>query len=51
MQNTMDFEIMDSLDSLNDMVTETEEYKNYCNYKALLDTDDEVRGMISISHV
>ena len=26
----MDFEILDSLDSLNDMVTETEEYKNYC---------------------
>lgn len=42
----MDFEILDSLDSINYMVTETEEYKNYCNYKTLLDTDDEVRGMI-----
>lgn len=43
---TMDFEIMDSLDSLNDMVMNTEEYKNYCKYKGLLDTDDEVRNMI-----
>ncbi|HJG33143.1 Cell fate regulator YlbF, YheA/YmcA/DUF963 family (controls sporulation, competence, biofilm development) [Jeotgalicoccus aerolatus] len=43
---TMDFEIMDLLDSLNDMVMNTEEYKNYCKYKGLLDTDDEVRNMI-----
>ena len=43
---TMDFEIMDSLDSLNDMVMNTEEYKNYFKYKGLLDTDDEVRNMI-----
>lgn len=43
---TMDFEIMDFLDSLNDMVMNTEEYKNYCKYKGLLDTDDEVRNMI-----
>lgn len=43
---TMDFEIMDLLDSLNDMVMNTEEYKNYFKYKGLLDTDDEVRNMI-----
>lgn len=43
---TMDFEIMDLLDSLNDMVMNTEEYKNYCKYKGLLDMDDEVRNMI-----
>ena len=46
MQTIMSFEIMDMLDSLNDMVTDTEEYNNYCYYKKLLDTDREVSQMI-----
>ena len=46
MQTMMSFEIMDMLDSLNDMVTDTEEYNNYCYYKKLLDTDREVSQMI-----
>lgn len=46
MQATIDFEIMDSLDSINDMVTRTEEYENYCNYKDLLETNREVSSMI-----
>ena len=46
MQSMMSFEIMDMLDSLNDMVTDTEEYNNYCYYKKLLDTDREVSQMI-----
>ncbi len=46
MQTMMSFEIMDMLDSLNDMVTDTEEYNNYCYYKKLLETDREVSQMI-----
>lgn len=46
MQTMIDFEIMDLLDSLNEMVTDTEEYNNYCYYKNLLETDGEVSQMI-----
>jgi cell fate (sporulation/competence/biofilm development) regulator YlbF (YheA/YmcA/DUF963 family) len=42
-----EFEILDQLDALNAKIIQTEEYKQYCHYRFLLDEDSEVKGLIN----
>lgn len=42
-----EIEILDQLDALNDMIMQTEEYKQYCHYKLLLEQDLEVKSLIN----
>ncbi|WP_411843984.1 YlbF family regulator [Salinicoccus sp. HZC-1] len=42
-----ELEIMDQLDALNEKVMETTEYKHYCKYRNLLDSEKEVAGLIN----
>ncbi len=41
-----ELEIMDQLDALNSKVMETTEYRHYCKYRELLDTDPAAAGLI-----
>ncbi|MFD2829840.1 YlbF family regulator [Corticicoccus populi] len=41
-----EIEILDQLDALNEKITQTEEYKQYCHYRLLLDSDTEVKNLI-----